>query len=81
MLVFFTLLQQMAGLVVDAMKSYGTNLMMGKVPLRLEKIESGPVRVYYKNDSGVEEREEFDTVMFAIGQKTHSPVSIEIKNF
>ncbi|XP_072443870.1 thioredoxin reductase 2, tandem duplicate 2 isoform X1 [Chiloscyllium punctatum] len=61
--------QQMAHLVTDHMASYGTRIFWKCIPIKIEKLDSGKLQVIWKNlESNVEERESFDTVMWAIGR-------------
>ncbi|XP_048467709.1 thioredoxin reductase 2, tandem duplicate 2 [Rhincodon typus] len=61
--------QQMAHLVTDHMASYGTRIFWKCIPIKIEKLDSGKLQVIWKNlELNVEERESFDTVMWAIGR-------------
>ncbi|XP_072328869.1 thioredoxin reductase 2, tandem duplicate 2 isoform X2 [Scyliorhinus torazame] len=61
--------QQMAHLVTDHLTSYGTRVLWRCVPIKIEKLDSGKLQVIWKNlESDVEERESFDTVMWAVGR-------------
>ncbi|XP_059510912.1 thioredoxin reductase 2, tandem duplicate 2 isoform X3 [Stegostoma tigrinum] len=66
--------QQMAHLVTDHMASYGTRIFWKCIPVKIEKLDSGKLQVIWKNlELNVEERESFDTVMWAIDVFTMSP--------
>ncbi|XP_044131505.1 thioredoxin reductase 2, mitochondrial isoform X1 [Bufo gargarizans] len=61
--------QQMATLVTDYMESYGTRFLRKCVPSRVTKLENGKLQVTWKNtDSGQEELDTFDTVLWAVGR-------------
>uniref|UniRef100_A0A8C5MBI1 thioredoxin-disulfide reductase (NADPH) n=1 Tax=Leptobrachium leishanense TaxID=445787 RepID=A0A8C5MBI1_9ANUR len=61
--------QQMAVLVTDYMESYGTKFLWKCSPSRIEKIENERLLVTYKTtDTGKEEHDTFDTVMWAVGR-------------
>uniref|UniRef100_UPI00398F3C28 thioredoxin reductase 2, tandem duplicate 2 isoform X2 n=2 Tax=Pristiophorus japonicus TaxID=55135 RepID=UPI00398F3C28 len=61
--------QQMAHLVTDYMASYGTRIFWKCKPIKIEKLDSGKLQVIWKNlESDIEERESFDTVMWAVGR-------------
>ncbi|XP_062930205.1 thioredoxin reductase 2, tandem duplicate 2 [Mobula hypostoma] len=61
--------QQMAHLVTDHMTSYGTRIYWKCTPVKIEKLSSGRLQVVWKNlESSIEERESFDTVMWAVGR-------------
>ncbi|KAG8597326.1 hypothetical protein GDO81_002249 [Engystomops pustulosus] len=61
--------EQMANLVTDYMESHGTRFLKKCVPLRVTKLENGKLQVTWENmDSGKEELDTFDTVMWAIGR-------------
>ncbi|XP_029427868.1 thioredoxin reductase 2, mitochondrial isoform X2 [Rhinatrema bivittatum] len=61
--------QQMAALVADYMESHGTEFLWKCTPTKVEKIESGQLRVTWtKVETGDEEMDTFDTVMWAIGR-------------
>ncbi|XP_069788699.1 thioredoxin reductase 2, tandem duplicate 2 isoform X2 [Narcine bancroftii] len=69
--------QQMAHLVTDYMMSYGTRIFWKCTPVKIEKLNSGKLQVVWKNlESNVEERESFDTVMWAIGIILHGHSSL-----
>lgn len=59
----------MATLVTDYMESYGTGFLRKCVPSRVTKLEDGKLQVTWKNtDSGKEELDTFDTIMWAVGK-------------
>ncbi|NXI71406.1 TRXR2 reductase, partial [Anseranas semipalmata] len=61
--------QQMASLVTEYMESYGTRFLKKCIPTKVEKLESNRLQVTWKNtDSGAEETDSFDTVMWAVGR-------------
>lgn len=61
--------QQMASLVTDYMKSYGTKFLWKCTPTRVQKDKTGRLRVTWRNvDSGAEESGTYDTVMWAVGR-------------
>lgn len=61
--------QQMAHLVTDYMTSYGTRIFWKCTPIKIEKLNNGKLQVVWKNlASNIEERESFDTVMWAVGR-------------
>uniref|UniRef100_U3I3P4 thioredoxin-disulfide reductase (NADPH) n=1 Tax=Anas platyrhynchos platyrhynchos TaxID=8840 RepID=U3I3P4_ANAPP len=61
--------QQMASLVTEYMESYGTKFLKKCIPTKVEKLESNRLHVTWKNtDSGTEEADSFDTVMWAVGR-------------
>ncbi|XP_059850652.1 thioredoxin reductase 2, tandem duplicate 2 isoform X3 [Hypanus sabinus] len=61
--------QQMAHLVTDHMTSYGTRIYWKCTPVKIEKLSSGRLQAVWKNlESSIEERESFDTVMWAVGR-------------
>ncbi|XP_078410609.1 thioredoxin reductase 2, tandem duplicate 2 isoform X1 [Cetorhinus maximus] len=61
--------QQMAHLVTDYLASYGTRIFWKCTPIKIEKLDNGKLQVIWKNlESDVEERESFDTVMWAVGR-------------
>uniref|UniRef100_A0A8B9CCY7 thioredoxin-disulfide reductase (NADPH) n=1 Tax=Anser brachyrhynchus TaxID=132585 RepID=A0A8B9CCY7_9AVES len=61
--------QQMASLVTEYMESYGTKFLKKCIPTKVEKLESNRLQVTWKNtDSGTEETDSFDTVMWAVGR-------------
>mmetsp|Transcript_1121 Transcript_1121/g.3388 ORF Transcript_1121/g.3388 Transcript_1121/m.3388 type:complete len:593 (+) Transcript_1121:54-1832(+) len=55
--------QQMAEMVGSAMEKLGTKFIHGSVPRKLEKTESGKIRVFFDNGE-----DEFDTVLAAVGR-------------
>ncbi|XP_030439386.1 thioredoxin reductase 2, mitochondrial isoform X1 [Gopherus evgoodei] len=66
--VFFTS-QQMSFLVTDYMESCGTRFLKKCTPSKVEKLKSGKLQVTWKHaDSGKEEMDDFDTVMWAVGR-------------
>ncbi|XP_072000583.1 thioredoxin reductase 2, mitochondrial isoform X2 [Engystomops pustulosus] len=61
--------EKMANLVTDYMEAHGTRFLKKCVPLRVTKLENGKLQVTWENmDSGKEEMDTFDTVMWAIGR-------------
>ncbi|XP_075754445.1 thioredoxin reductase 2, mitochondrial isoform X2 [Pelodiscus sinensis] len=61
--------QQMSFLVTNYMESCGTRFLKKCTPSKVEKLESGKLQVTWKYaDSGKEEMDDFDTVMWAIGR-------------
>ncbi|XP_066459571.1 thioredoxin reductase 2, mitochondrial isoform X1 [Eleutherodactylus coqui] len=61
--------QQMAALVADYMEAYGTKFLRKCVPSTVTKLENGKLQVAWKNtDSGKEDLDIFDTVMWATGR-------------
>ena len=53
------------------MEANHTRFLRGRIPSRIEKLESGVLRVFWKSPSDEnlpEESEEFDTVLLAIGR-------------
>uniref|UniRef100_A0A8D0HGC1 Thioredoxin reductase 2 n=1 Tax=Sphenodon punctatus TaxID=8508 RepID=A0A8D0HGC1_SPHPU len=61
--------QQMSILVTDYMESYGTKFLRKCAPTKVEKLENGKLQVTWKyTDSGKEEMDAFDTVMWAVGR-------------
>ncbi|KAM4707902.1 thioredoxin reductase 2, mitochondrial [Discoglossus pictus] len=61
--------QQMAYLVTDYMESYGTRFLWKCTPSVVEKLQNGQLQVTWKNtDSGKENKDTFDTVMWAVGR-------------
>lgn len=67
--------QQMASLVTEYMESYGTKFLKKCIPTKVEKLESNRLHITWKNtDSGTEEADSFDTVMWAVGKLDHLTV-------
>ncbi|NWZ25845.1 TRXR2 reductase, partial [Asarcornis scutulata] len=65
----FDQVSQMASLVTEYMESYGTKFLKKCIPTKVEKLESKGLQVTWKNtDSGTEEADSFDTVMWAVGR-------------
>ncbi|XP_043354121.1 thioredoxin reductase 2, mitochondrial isoform X3 [Dermochelys coriacea] len=61
--------QQMSYLVTNYMESCGTRFLKKCTPSKVEKLESGKLQVTWKYvDSGKEEMDDFDTVMWAVGR-------------
>lgn len=59
----------MAELAVSYMERHGTRFLRQSVPICVEKTNAGKLNVTWKNvSSGEEGREEFDTVLMAIGK-------------
>uniref|UniRef100_A0A8C0IP67 FAD/NAD(P)-binding domain-containing protein n=1 Tax=Chelonoidis abingdonii TaxID=106734 RepID=A0A8C0IP67_CHEAB len=59
--------QQMSFLVTDYMESCGTRFLKKCTPSKVEKLKSGKLQVTWKHaDSGKEEMDDFDTVMWAV---------------
>eukprot|EP00029_Vermamoeba_vermiformis_P005557 TRINITY_DN1963_c0_g1_i1.p1 TRINITY_DN1963_c0_g1~~TRINITY_DN1963_c0_g1_i1.p1 ORF type:complete len:507 (-),score=151.68 TRINITY_DN1963_c0_g1_i1:275-1795(-) len=59
--------QQMSELVGKYMENHGTKFIRPAEPTKVEKLESGKLRVHYKTDKETA-FEDFDTVMFAVGR-------------
>ncbi|EMP40283.1 Thioredoxin reductase 2 [Chelonia mydas] len=60
---------QMSYLVTNYMESCGTRFLKKCTPSKVEKLESGKLQVTWKYvDSGKEEMDDFDTVMWAVGR-------------
>eukprot|EP01107_Rhizomastix_libera_P004453 TRINITY_DN174_c0_g1_i1.p1 TRINITY_DN174_c0_g1~~TRINITY_DN174_c0_g1_i1.p1 ORF type:complete len:566 (+),score=149.29 TRINITY_DN174_c0_g1_i1:49-1746(+) len=60
--------QQMANLIGDYMEHEGVRFVRGAVPTKIEKLESGKLRVSYHGEFS-EGQEEFDTVLYAVGRQ------------
>ncbi|XP_069038228.1 thioredoxin reductase 2, tandem duplicate 2 [Lepisosteus oculatus] len=61
--------QQMAHLVTDYMESYGTKFIWKCVPKKVEKLQTGGLRVTWMDlDTGREDGDTFDTMLWAIGR-------------
>ncbi|XP_043924633.1 thioredoxin reductase 2, mitochondrial [Protopterus annectens] len=61
--------QQMSYLVTDYMESYGTKFLWRCIPTRVEKLDNGQLNVSWRSvESGTEEKDTFDTVMWAVGR-------------
>ena len=59
--------EELAEMVVGHMESLGTQFYRNTVPIRLERLESGRIRAFYRQ--GTKESEaDFDTVMVATGR-------------
>nr|XP_056715348.1 thioredoxin reductase 2, mitochondrial [Euleptes europaea] len=62
--------QQMATLVTDYMEAHGTRFLKKCSPTKVEKMGNGRLRVAWKyGDSGKEEMDEFDTLVWAVGRQ------------
>lgn len=60
--------QDMAGRIAQYMEHYGVKFIKNSIPSKLEKPDpNGKIIVTY-NVGGVDEKEEYDTVLFAIGR-------------
>lgn len=59
--------QQMANKIAEHMATYHTKFIRNATPSKLEKLDSGKIKVTFNQDSAQHE-EEFDTVLFAIGR-------------
>ncbi|MEQ2157540.1 hypothetical protein GOODEAATRI_002809, partial [Goodea atripinnis] len=58
--------QQMAGLVTDYMKAYGTRFMWRSVPKRVDKLSSGTLQVTWSDtETGREHKDTYDSVLWA----------------
>jgi thioredoxin reductase (NADPH) len=65
--------QQCAEQIADYMAGHGVKFIRPAVPTRVEKLDSGKKKVYFKRDgAAAEESEEFDTVMFAVGRNAET---------
>jgi thioredoxin reductase (NADPH) len=65
--------QDMAERVGSYMEAHGTKIYRPAIPLELSKSSSGKIKVLYKQTAdNVENTEEFDTVLFAIGRKART---------
>lgn len=64
-------LQQMSSLVTEYMASQGTQFLRGCTPLRVKKLPDGQLQVTWEDlESGREDMDTFDTVLWAIGKST-----------
>lgn len=61
--------QQMANVVMEAMMHKGVNFIHKALPEKVEKQNDGKLLVTWKNESGEQFTDTFDTVLFAIGRK------------
>lgn len=62
--------QQIAGIVVDEMKSKGVTFLMKCIPLSVEKKGDGKFLVSWTNTTDQSTHSDiFDTVLFAVGRK------------
>ena len=59
--------QQMANLVVQAMEENGTQVLHKCLPQKVEKTGGDRLLVTWSDDSGHEQKDEFDSVLLAIG--------------
>jgi len=61
--------RQMADMVGEGLVAHGVKFIKTTVPEKIEKLENGKLLVHYKNRTNNEEgKEEFDTVLVAIGR-------------
>jgi thioredoxin reductase (NADPH) len=61
--------QQMANKIADHMALMHTKFIRGAVPTKLEKPDpNGRIKVTWTNSDNIEETDEYDTVLFAIGR-------------
>lgn len=61
--------QQMADMVGEGLKAHGVKFINTTIPTKIEKLDNGKLLVHYKNKTSNEEgKEEFDTVLVAIGR-------------
>lgn len=59
----------MAGRIADHMGTLGTKFIKNSTPSKLEKVDSGKIKVTWaQGKDKAEKSEEFDTVLFAIGR-------------
>ena len=59
----------MSYLVIDAMQEHGTQFLMQCVPTKIEKDESGKLKVTWKDANNHSEvSDTFDTIMMAVGK-------------
>lgn len=64
-------LQQMSSLVTEYMASQGTQFLRGCTPLRVKKLPDGQLQVTWEDlESGREDMDTFDTVLWAVGKST-----------
>ena len=56
-----------AEVIGDFMARHGTKFIRPATPSKIEKLDDGKLRVYFKH-TGVDKTEDFDTVLFAIGR-------------
>ncbi|ELR24105.1 thioredoxin reductase 1, cytoplasmic, putative [Acanthamoeba castellanii str. Neff] len=63
--------QQLANMIGQYMECHGIKFVRSAVPTKVEKLESGKLRVTFQQD-GVEGVEEYDTVMWAIGREAET---------
>uniref|UniRef100_A0A8D3E870 Thioredoxin reductase 2 n=1 Tax=Scophthalmus maximus TaxID=52904 RepID=A0A8D3E870_SCOMX len=61
--------QQIAGLVTDYMKTYGTKFAWKCVPKRVDKLSSGALQVTWTDtQTGNDHKDTFDSVLWAVGR-------------
>ncbi|EKX36093.1 hypothetical protein GUITHDRAFT_90077 [Guillardia theta CCMP2712] len=62
--------QQCAEMICSYMEEEGTKFIRGCIPAKIEKAESGKIKVFWKPTNGGDtmESDEYDTVMLAIGR-------------
>lgn len=59
-------------MVASYMQAHGTKMIRPSVPIKIEKMEDGKLKVYWKNpNTGEEGSDIFDTVLVAIGNETY----------
>ncbi|CAG9760052.1 unnamed protein product [Ceutorhynchus assimilis] len=61
--------QQMAQTVVDEMKDKGTKFLNECIPTKVEKLDSGKLKVSWTDKEKNTFSDEFDTILFAIGRR------------
>ena len=60
--------QQMAGLIVAHLADHGTRILHKCVPVKVEKEHCGRLKVTWQDGEKQVHHEQFDTVMFAVGE-------------
>jgi thioredoxin/glutathione reductase (selenoprotein) len=63
--------QQLANMIGEFMERHGIKFVRSAIPTKVEKLESGKLRVSYKQD-GADSAEEYDTVIWAIGREAET---------
>ena len=58
--------QELAGMIGKDMEIRGVKFVKGAVPTLLSKADDGKIRVQYHLDSGLDQEDFFDTVIFLI---------------